>query len=134
MFYTPAYQETAAAGSSDDFALAFAENTTSVIRTELGARLDRTIGLDDGMFVGLHGRLAWAHDFWSGTNANASFVSIAAPSFIVAGAKPATDSLLVSAGAEIGFGQGLSLAAWFDGEFSDGSQTYAGTGRVRYAW
>jgi outer membrane autotransporter protein len=134
LFYVPAYQETADGGGSSDFGLAYADNTTSVIRTEIGSRVDHTIAMHAGTTLGLHGRIAWAHDFWSGTDANASFTSIAAPSFIVKGAAPAADSLLVSAGAEIGLSQGLSLAAWFDGEFSEGSQTYAGTGRVRYAW
>jgi uncharacterized protein with beta-barrel porin domain len=134
MFYIPAYHETADGGGPSDFALAYEDNTTSVIRTEIGARLDHMIAMHAGTSFGLHGRLAWAHDFWSGTDAQASFTSIAAPSFIVKGAPPATDSLLVSAGAEIGLSQGLSLAAWFDGEFSEGAQTYAGTGRVRYAW
>ena len=134
MFYVPAYHETAVGGSADDFALAYAANTTSVIRTELGARLDHTIRMHEDTYLGLHARFAWAHDFWSGNDVNASFASIDAPSFIVQGAPPATDSALVSAGAELGLGQGLSLAAWFDGEFSAGSQTYAGTGRVRYAW
>jgi hypothetical protein len=38
-----------------------------------------------------------------------------------------------SAGAELGFANGWSLAAKFDGEFAGHAQTYAGTGTLRYS-
>jgi hypothetical protein len=44
------------------------------------------------------------------------------------------DSALVTAGAELRLVNGLSLAAKFDGEFAEHSQTYAGTGTLRYRW
>jgi len=44
------------------------------------------------------------------------------------------DLALLSAGAEIRFASGLSFGAKFDGEFANRSQTYAGTGSVRYLW
>jgi hypothetical protein len=37
-------------------------------------------------------------------------------------------------GAELRFIGGLSLAAQFEGELADGSQTYTGTGTLRYRW
>lgn len=40
----------------------------------------------------------------------------------------------IGAGAELHVTPQLSLAAKFDGEFASGSQTYAGTGTVRYVW
>jgi hypothetical protein len=39
---------------------------------------------------------------------------------------------LASAGAELRFANGWSLAAKFDGEFAGHAQTYAGTGTLRY--
>ena len=62
------------------------------------------------------------------------FTALQGSSFTVTGAAPASDSLLASAGAQIGFWNGLALAAWFDGEFADHSQKYAGTARLRYTW
>ena len=47
---------------------------------------------------------------------------------------PARDLLLASAGAELRLRYGWSLAAWFDGEFAEHAQRYAGTGRLRYVW
>ena len=39
-----------------------------------------------------------------------------------------------TASAEMKFIGGLSLAATFEGEFSDVTRSYAGKGTVRYAW
>jgi len=44
------------------------------------------------------------------------------------------NSALTTAGAELHLTQAWSLLAKFDGEFAKGSQTYAGTGTVRYVW
>jgi hypothetical protein len=46
----------------------------------------------------------------------------------------AANSALTTAGAELHLTQAWSLLAKFDGEFAKGSQTYAGTGTLRYAW
>jgi len=41
---------------------------------------------------------------------------------------------LTTAGAELHLTQAWSLLTKFDGEFAKGSQTYAGTGTLRYVW
>ena len=64
----------------------------------------------------------------------ALFQALPGASFIVNGAAPAKDSALVTAGAELRLANGIALLAKFDGEFASGSQTYAGTGTVRYTW
>ena len=43
-------------------------------------------------------------------------------------------SALVSAGAEMKWLNGFSLAATFEGEFSGNVTSYAGKGVARYAW
>jgi uncharacterized protein with beta-barrel porin domain len=55
-------------------------------------------------------------------------------SFIVNGAAPAEDSALVSAGAELRLASGVSMLAKFDVDLASHSQTYAGTGTLRYRW
>ena len=108
--------------------------TTTTIRTELGAWFDWTIAVDHGTILALRTRAAWAHDHWSDPSIVASFQSLPGSSFTVTGAAPARDLLLASAGAEIGFRNGFSLAARFDSEFAQHSQKYAGTGWLRYTW
>ena len=100
----------------------------------LGARFDHTVALGSGTLLTLRGRLAWAHDWASNPSLTAAFQSLPGSSFIVDGAVPAKDSLLVSAGAELHITQAWSLSAKFDGDFAGGSNTYAGTGALRYTW
>jgi hypothetical protein len=50
------------------------------------------------------------------------------------GATPPANSALVSAGAELRMTANWSMLAKFDGEFANGSQTYGGTGSLRYTW
>ena len=64
----------------------------------------------------------------------AVFQALPGASFTVNGAAPPKNSALASAGAELHMTPNWSLAAKFDGEFAVGSQTYAGTGTLRYAW
>ena len=55
-------------------------------------------------------------------------------SFTVNGAKPAADGALVSAGGEMKWRNGWSVAGLFEGEFSHTTESYAGKGTVKYAW
>ena len=64
----------------------------------------------------------------------AAFQTLPGASFIVNGATPARNSALASAGAELRLVNGVALLGKFDGEFARGSQTYAGTGTIRYTW
>lgn len=132
-FRTPSYNESVASGSPD-FALAYSARTTTTVRTELGAWFDWSTMVDNDTILVLRTRAAWAHDHWSDPSITASFQALPGSSFTVTGAAPAKDLLLASAGAEIGFRNGFSLAARFDGEFAQHSQKYAGTGSLRYTW
>lgn len=82
----------------------------------------------------IRGRAAWAHDYNSDRNVSAVFQSLPGSTFIVNGAQPARNAALTSASAEMNFNGGWSVAATFDGEFSDVTRSYAGKGVVRYAW
>jgi outer membrane autotransporter protein len=132
-FRTPSYSESAVAGSSV-FALTYDARTTTTVRTELGAWFDWSTLIDYGTALTLRTRAAWAHDHGSAPSITAMFQSLPGSNFIVTGASPARDLLLASAGVEIGFRTGFSLAAWFNGEFAEHSQKYAGTARLRYIW
>ncbi len=133
-FSTPNYTETATSGSNL-FALSYASHTASVVRSELGSWLSNTYRVADNALVTAFGRAAWAHDWEDTPQATATFVGLAPiASFIVNGGKPAADLALVTAGAEIRMASGWALMGKFDGEFGDGTQTYVGTARARYAW
>jgi uncharacterized protein with beta-barrel porin domain len=90
--------------------------------------------LDPSRTLMLRGKLAWAHDWVSDPSLLPTFQALPGASFIVNGAAPVKDSALASAGAELRMANGVSFIGKFDGEFANRSQTYAGTGTVRYVW
>ena len=131
-FDLPGYAETSANGAGG-FALAYAGKTVTATRSELGLRGDKSWGLAEGLLT-LRGRAAWAYDYNSDRSVAAVFQSLPGSSFTVNGAQAARNAALTSASAEMSFNGGWSVAATFDGEFSDVSRSYAGRGVVRYAW
>jgi outer membrane autotransporter protein len=132
-FSTPSYGETAAFGSAL-FGLSYASRTGSVVRAELGSWASANVALAGGATLNVFGRAGWAHDWQDTPQAAATFLTLPTASFIVAGAKPAPDLAVVTAGSELRLAGGVSVMAKFDGEFGQGTRSYAGTARVRYVW
>jgi autotransporter-associated beta strand protein len=131
-FDLPAYAEQAIAGANT-FALSYAGKSVTDTRSELGLRSDKSFAVPNGIFT-LRGRAAWAHDFNTDRSITPTFQTLPGASFVVNGAAPAHDSALVTASAEMKWLNGFSLAATFEGEFSDVTRSYAGKGVARYAW
>jgi autotransporter-associated beta strand protein len=131
LFHTPSYSETDLTGGG--FGLSYTATTATDTRSELGSRFDDLLIVDHMPLI-LRARAAWAHDWVSNSSLTAVFQALPGASFIVNGATPPKDSALATAEAELHVTANWSLLAKFDGEFAGGSQTYAGTGTVRYTW
>jgi len=132
-FTTPTYSESATSGASP-FALAYSAQTATGARGEIGSWADKAFNLASGNGLRLIGRIGWAHDWQTNPQLGATFLSLPAASFVVNGAVPPTDLLLLTSGAEWRWRSGWTVLAKFDSELSGGSQTYTGTARLRYAW
>jgi outer membrane autotransporter protein len=130
-FRTPAYSETDLTGGG--FGLSYSAMSGTDTRSELGARFDDLTALADRPLI-VRAKLAWAHDWVSNPALNVSFGSLPGTAFTVNGAPIPHDSALTSASAQFFFTPRWSLLAKFDGEFATGSQTYAGSGTLRYSW
>ena len=130
-FHTPAYSESDVSGGG--FGLSYAAMNATDVRTEIGSRFDAPTLLY-GMPLILRGRVGWAHDFVGNPALGAVFETLPGASFTVNGAPIPHDSALTSAGAELFLTPRWTLLAKFDGEFAPGSQTYAGSGTLRYTW
>jgi uncharacterized protein with beta-barrel porin domain len=130
-FHTPAYSETDLTGGG--FGLSYNANTTNDTRSELGARFDNLTTWNNKPLV-LRSSLAWAHDWVSGTGLNAAFETLPGSAFTVNGAAVPFDSALTTASAQYYFTPDLSFTAKFAGEFAPTSQTYAGSGTLKYTW
>jgi uncharacterized protein with beta-barrel porin domain len=131
-FDLPSYAEQAIVGANT-FALAYGARSVTATRSELGVRTDRSFAAANGIFT-LRGRLAWAHDYDPDRAIGATFQTLPGASFVVNGARQASDSALVTASAENKWLNGWSAAATFEGEFSNVSTSYGGKGVVRYSW
>lgn len=131
-FALPSYAEQAVIGSNQ-FALAYNARSVTDTRSELGLRMDKAFGLNDGIMT-LRGRIAWAHSFNPDRAIGATFQTLPGASFVVNGAAMAADAALVTAAVEKKWLTGWSAAATFEGEFSSVTRSYAGKGVARYAW
>ena len=131
-FHTPTYSEADVSGGG--FGLTYDARNATDTRSELGARFDRQVLINYGAVLAFRAKVAWGHDWVTDPSLVPAFEALPGASFIVNGATPAKNSALTSAGAELRLINGVSVLAKFDGEFATHSQTYAGTGTVRYVW
>ncbi len=69
---------TPAVTGSPQFALAYASNTATAVRAELGGWLSRDFLLADGNLLAVFGRAAWAHDHDSNLVLTPSFLALPA--------------------------------------------------------
>ena len=130
-FHTPAYSESDV--TAGGFGLSYNAMNATDVRSELGARFDDPTVVYNKPLI-LFGRLAWAHDFVSNPTLSAAFQALPGGTFTVNGAAIPQNSALTTAGAQLFLTPQWTLLAKFEGEFAPGSQTYAGTGTLRYTW
>lgn len=138
VMFVPGYGEYAATGSNQ-FALSYASQTHSTIRTELGTWFDTDLAFTALSFaqagaLKAYGRIAWAHDFNNESTSVAFFQQLPGSSFLINTAKPAANSALVTSGLEYRLADGWSVLAKFDGEYSPTTSIYAGTGAIKKVW
>jgi len=131
LFQTPNYSEADLTGGG--FGLSYAAKSATDTRSELGARFDSLQTLN-GLPLILRARLAWAHDWVSTPSLTATFQTLPGANFVVNGAGISANSALTSAGAELRLSPNWSVLGNFGGEFAKTSQTYTGTGTLRYIW
>jgi probable HAF family extracellular repeat protein/autotransporter-associated beta strand protein len=131
-FDLPAYAEQVVSGANT-FALAYDSRSVTATRSELGLRADKSFAMSNAILT-LRGRAAWAHDFNPDRAVGATFQTLPGASFVVNGARQASDAALTTAAAELKWMNGWSVAGTFEGEFSDVTRSYAGKGVVRYQW
>jgi uncharacterized protein with beta-barrel porin domain len=131
-FHLPGYGESATSGAST-FALSYASKTVTATRNELGAKFDKAMVVQGGLFT-LKAKAAWAYDWNTDRAATATFQALPGATFTVNGAQPSANAALASLGAEMKWQNGWSLAGSFDGEFSRTTASYTGKGSLKYGW
>ncbi|HWX58896.1 autotransporter outer membrane beta-barrel domain-containing protein [Bradyrhizobium sp.] len=113
--------------------MSYGAKTVTALRSELGCAHRQIVGRWR-CHPDAAGRAAWAHHFNPDHAVAATFQTLPGASFVVNGAAQAPNAALTSASAEMNWLKGWSVAATFDGEFSQATRSYAGKGVVRRQW
>jgi uncharacterized protein with beta-barrel porin domain len=128
----PSYMEQVAFGAGT-FALNYSGKDVTATRSELGMKAEKAVPMTDATLM-LRGRLAWAHDYNTDRNVQATFQSLPGSAFVVNGASPAADTALTTVSAETLWRNGWSASITADAQLSDTTHSYSGKGVVRYSW
>jgi autotransporter-associated beta strand protein len=112
-----------------------APQTTSSVRSVLGAELAGAFGAEGRGKLAMQLRAGWAHEYASTARpVTASFAGAPGSNFTVFGAAPQTDSAILSLSAATVVAPGVSLYARYDGELGTGTSTHALNGGLRVTW
>ncbi len=115
---------------ADSLDLGVAQQTTTSLRTTLGAALDGTIG---GAALTL--RLGWTHEHADTARPmTAAFAGAPGTPFTVYGATPQRDSAAIGFSANLPLSDTIRLYARYDGEVGGGSDNHALTAGLRMTW
>ena len=107
-----------------------AQQTTTSLRTTLGADLAGTIG---PLLLGL--RLGWLHEYADTSRPmTASFVGAPTSSFTVYGASPQRDSAVIGLSANATVADNMAIYLRYDGEISTGADNHTLHLGLRYSW
>lgn len=131
-----AYSETAvdlATNGPGTMGLSFKASAATSVRSQLGGEVATTFRVGDRVTVTPRLRIAWAHEFVTDRQVNASFQTLPGSTFAVEGARPARDAAIVGAGVDIGFARNIGFFARFDGDLAPGGSAFAGSGGLRIA-
>ncbi|MEW6452742.1 MAG: autotransporter outer membrane beta-barrel domain-containing protein [Pseudomonadota bacterium] len=132
-FYMPSYGETVTSGTGV-FALNYASHDVTAMRSELGARWDKSWVMNGGAALLFKARTAWAFDWQRDRSATPLFQALPGSAFTVYGAAPAANAALVSVGGGMKFRNGWTALASYEGEFSSNTVSNIGKGTLKYEW
>lgn len=115
--------------------LTVASQSTTSVRTTIGADFTASFDLGNGMPLDLGLRLGWVHEFADTTPAmTASFASAPGADFTVYGATRQRDSALIGLSAAVKLSDSSSLFASYDGELGGGNDNHQLWGGFKLTW
>ena len=117
------------------FNLSVAQQTTTSVRTTVGADLATRFDLGRGTPVDIGLRLGWMHELADTARPmTAAFAAAPGAQFTVLGATPQRDSALVGFSAAAALSERLSLFASYDGELGGGTDSHQLRVGFRLTW
>ena len=120
--------------SSGILGLTVDSSTATSLVSSLGLQFDTLLTLANGQLLRPFARVAWEHEFYPDRGINSSLTL--SPDVLFSSTAPfvAGDAARVDAGLQLDLTEHTGLFAYFDGEFADNSQSYAGNGGIRIMW
>ena len=126
-----AFSETGANALS----LNVAQQTTSSLRSTLGADVAAAIALGGERSLDLGLRLGWQHEYASTARSiTAAFAGAPSAAFTVYGATPQRDSAVIGFSAATAIASNAQLYLRYDGEVGGGTDNHAFTLGARFSW
>jgi uncharacterized protein with beta-barrel porin domain len=120
---------------ADALSLNVAQQTTTSVRTTLGADLAGAIGLSDTRTLDLGLRLGWLHEYANTARPiTAAFAGAPSAAFTVYGATPQRDSAVIGFSASTTVAAATQLYLRYDGDVGSGSDNHALNVGVRLSW
>ena len=132
-FQSPAYGETAVAGSST-FALDYGARSSTYAYTQLGAHLSRDFGFDDDQVLTTKATAAWAHQISGRVALPASFESLSDASFAITGVHTANNTAVLQVDAHMHGQGGFGYGADVQSRLGRGTTEIYGLGYISYDW
>jgi len=108
--------------------LTFASDTVTSVTSSVGVQLDTTYSLANDRWLTPFVRVAWVHEYDPERSVQSFLTSSPAASFLVDGASAAEDVVRVVTGLRLDLSERIALWGFFEGDFGDGAQSYAGVG------
>lgn len=120
---------------AQSLSLTVASQTTSSLRSTLGAEATAQFATGATSRLGLLFRLGWIHEYANTDRpVTAAFAGAPGSSFTVLGAAPARDMAALSLAANTAVAEATSLFLRYDGEVGGGSDAHAFTAGLRMTW
>ena len=108
--------------------LTFASDTLSSVTSSVGLQLDTTYTLANDRWLTPFVRVAWVHEYDPERSVQSFLTSSPAASFLVDGASAAEDVVRVVTGLRLDLSERIAVWGFFEGDFGDRAQSYAGVG------
>ena len=120
---------------ADGLNLAVASQSTTTLRSVLGAEFAASYRLGMQAPLDLQLRLGWAHDYADMSRpVTAAFAAAPGAAFTIQGAAPPRDSLMVGLGASTLIDERYTLFFRYDGDIAAGATNHALTAGIRFRW
>ena len=115
-------------GGAGILGLTFASDSTTSVTSSVGLQFDTQYALAYDRVLTPFVRVAWVHEYDPNRSLRSFLTASPLASFAVDGASAAGDVARVDAGLKLDLSERIALFGFFEGQFGDRAQSYAGVG------